>query len=38
MAKNREQIYDELLVIRCRQGDSRAFDELVTRWQRRLPN
>ena len=36
MAKTRAQIYDELLVIKCRQGDSRAFDELVAKWQKRL--
>ena len=36
MSKRRDQIYDELLVIKCQQGDSRAFDELVGRWQRRL--
>jgi len=36
MRKNRSQIYDELLVIKCRQGDKSAFDELVGRWQKRL--
>lgn len=36
MAKTRAQIYDELLVVKCQQGDSRAFDELVARWQKRL--
>ena len=36
MRKNRSQIYDELLVIKCRQGDRTAFDELVSRWQKRL--
>ena len=36
MLKSRSQIYDELLVIKCRQGDNAAFEELVGRWQKRL--
>ena len=36
MRKTRSQIYDELLVIKSRQGDRAAFDELVGRWQKRL--
>jgi len=36
MRKSRSQIYDELLVIKCQQGDKEAFDELVCRWQKRL--
>lgn len=36
MRKSRAQIYEELLVIRCQQGDKEAFNELVGRWQRRL--
>jgi RNA polymerase sigma-70 factor (ECF subfamily) len=36
MRKSRSQIYDELLVIKSRQGDRAAFDELVGRWQKRL--
>ncbi len=36
MRKSRAQIYDELLVIKCRQADKEAFDELVGRWQKRL--
>lgn len=36
MMKSRSQIYDELLVIKCRQGDREAFNELVGRWQNRL--
>jgi len=36
MRKSRAQIYDELLVIKCRQADKDAFDELVGRWQKRL--
>lgn len=36
MKKSREQIYDELLVIKCKQGNKDAFDELVGRWQKRL--
>jgi len=30
------EIYDELLVIKSKQGDNQAFDELVARWQERL--
>ena len=33
MLKSRNQIYDELLVIKCKLGDSAAFNELVGRWQ-----
>jgi RNA polymerase sigma-70 factor (ECF subfamily) len=36
MRKSPGQIYDELLVIKCRQGDRAAFNELVGRWQKRL--
>ena len=36
MAKTPEQIYDELLVLKCQGGDLPAFDELVTRWQKRI--
>ena len=36
MRKTRDQIYDELLVLKCRQGDREAFEELVARWQERL--
>ena len=36
MRKTREQIYDEVLVLRCQQGDREALDELVGRWQKRL--
>ncbi|UCC22911.1 MAG: sigma-70 family RNA polymerase sigma factor [Planctomycetota bacterium] len=36
MAKSRAQIYDELLVLKCQQGDREAFAELVERWQKRL--
>jgi len=36
MQKSRAQIYDELLVLKCQQGNRDAFDELVTRWQKRL--
>ena len=32
----RETINDELLVLRCQEGDSKAFEELVVRWQPRL--
>jgi RNA polymerase sigma factor (sigma-70 family) len=36
MAKTREQIHDELLVLRSQQNDAEAFEELVGRWQHRL--
>ena len=31
-----ERITNELLVLRCQEGDARAFARLVDRWQRRL--
>jgi len=34
--KSRERIIDELLVLRCQDGDRQAFEELVGRWQERL--
>lgn len=36
MQTRREQLQNELLVLRCRQGDSAAFSELVWNWQERL--
>lgn len=36
MRKSRAQIYNELLVLRCQEGNKEAFDELVERWQERL--
>ena len=36
MQARRDQIYDELLVIKCQQGEKAAFDELVGRWQKRF--
>ncbi len=32
----RDQLYDQLLVLRCQEGDADALDELLTRWQERL--
>ena len=32
----RERTTDELLVLRCQEGDAGAFDELIGRWQERL--
>jgi RNA polymerase sigma-70 factor, ECF subfamily len=32
----RERIADELLVLRCQEGDVGAFEQLVDRWQERL--
>lgn len=36
MARTYDQIYDELLVLRCQDGESDALEELVGRWQDRL--
>jgi len=36
MPKTSDQLQNELLVIKCRTGDNRAFDELVARWQQRM--
>lgn len=36
MARSPEDIRDELLVLRCQDGDAQAMEELVARWQRRL--
>jgi len=36
MQSRREQLENELLVLRCRQGEDDAFGELVRRWQERL--
>lgn len=38
MRNRAEQIHNELLVIKCKQGDSDAFNQLVAKWQRRLWN
>ncbi|MGA2031860.1 MAG: sigma-70 family RNA polymerase sigma factor [Thermoguttaceae bacterium] len=31
-----DRLNDELLVLRCQEGDAEAFEALVARWQRRL--
>lgn len=36
MNRSPEQIYDELLVLRCQDGESDALSELAERWQGRL--
>lgn len=36
MSTEREQIYCELLVLRCRRRDSGAMEELIRHWERRL--
>ena len=36
MLKSRDQLYNELLVLKCQQGSKDAFVELVERWQKRL--
>lgn len=33
---HRDQIFDQWLVTRCREGDAAALDELMVRWQERL--
>lgn len=36
MATDRQAILLELLVLRCRRGEKRAFDELIRQWEGRL--
>ncbi len=36
MQNRQEQLHNELLVIKCQQGDSKAFSDLVGKWQERL--
>ena len=36
MQNRQEQLHNELLVIKCQQGDSKAFGDLVLKWQERL--
>lgn len=36
MTENYDRVYDELLVLKCQEGNVEAFEELVSRWQRRL--
>jgi RNA polymerase sigma-70 factor (ECF subfamily) len=36
MRNRREQIHDQMLVLRCHEGDETAFEELVRQWQERL--
>ncbi len=36
MKRSTEQIYDELLVLRCQGGEANAIKELISRWQMRL--
>jgi len=36
MAGNSEQLVDEILVMDCQSGSSKALDLLVSRWQKRL--
>jgi len=36
MSKTRDQLYEELLVLRSQRGDAQALDELVGRFQHRL--
>jgi RNA polymerase sigma factor (sigma-70 family) len=36
MEKSPEAIYDELLVLKCQDGENAALEELVKRWQARL--
>lgn len=36
MSRSPDRILDELLVLRCREGDVEAFEKLVSRWHGRL--
>ena len=36
MRRDKELIYQELLVLRCQRGDKAALSELVSTWERRL--
>jgi RNA polymerase sigma-70 factor (ECF subfamily) len=36
MNMDKEAIYNQLLVIRCRQGQQQAWEELVSRWEKPL--
>ncbi len=36
MGKDKEAIYNQLLVLRCRQGHQQAWEELVCRWEKPL--
>ncbi len=36
MVGRSERVLDELLVLRCQDGEANAFEELVGRWQRKL--
>lgn len=36
MKRTTEQIYNELLVLRCQSGEAEAVKELISRWQMRL--
>lgn len=36
MKRTTDQIYDELLVLRCQSGEADAIKELISRWQMRL--
>jgi len=36
MARDRETVYQQLLVVRSQRGDRQAMDELIAHWQQRL--
>ncbi len=36
LRSRKDQIYDQMLVLRCQEGVGAAFEELVARWQERL--
>lgn len=36
MKTQKEIIYNEILVIRCKRGDKKAFEELISTWERRI--
>ncbi|MTI21477.1 RNA polymerase sigma factor, partial [Fulvivirga sp. RKSG066] len=33
---NKDKIFDELLVLKCRDGDKKAFELLIKRWHKKL--
>ena len=36
MLTNKDAILQELLILRCKRGDERAFNELIHLWEKRL--
>jgi RNA polymerase sigma-70 factor, ECF subfamily len=36
LARDKQSILQELLVLRCKRGDKQSFDELIRQWEQRL--